>query len=104
MINNDIGVDITINDMEGSRSSGAKNTNRILRSTQKRPLFPKRDEVIRNKNNLKGKTSALSENVTKERYTLYHRCGGGPYCSQMEGRITVIPVYSGHAIAAGTWL
>ena len=99
IINHDIGVHISIDDIERSRRLGARNTHRMLRSTQERPRpiifrfssFRKRMEVFKNKRNLKGKSISLSENLTKDRYILYQkaiqRIGKGKVWTS-EGRVT----------------
>lgn len=97
-INNEVGVHISINDIERSHRLGPKKTSRVLRSTSDNPRpiilrfssFRKRDEVFRNKRKLKGKSISLSENLTKEKYTLYQeatrKLGKGKAWT-VEGRI-----------------
>lgn len=99
VINNDLGVNITIDDIERSHRLGPKNTQRILRSKHDRPRpiifrfssLRKRNEVFNNKRKLKGKRISLTENLTKDRYDLYQaavkKLGKGIVWT-VEGRIT----------------
>lgn len=98
VIENDLNINISINDIERSHRLGTKQSQRILRSTHEyvRPIicrfssFRKRKEVFGNKKKLKGKTISISENLTKTRYGIYQeaikRIGMGKVWT-MEGRI-----------------
>jgi hypothetical protein len=100
IVNNKIGVDLSVVDIERSHRLGVPKHQRVLRSSQSRtrprPIifrfssYRKRDEVFRKKKALKGEGISISENLTKSRYLLYQeairKLGLGKVWSQ-EGRI-----------------
>ena len=76
---NNIGIDITVHQIERSHRLGPINNHRNLRSVRVNPRpiilrfnsFRKRQEVFKAKRSLKGKKVSLSENLTKTRYEIY---------------------------------
>ena len=79
VINNDLGIDITVHEIERSHRLGPINNRRNLRSVRVNPRpiilrfnsFRKRQKVFKAKRSLKGKKVSLSENLTKQRYEIY---------------------------------
>ena len=79
VINNDLGIDITVHEIERSHRLGPINNRRNLRSARVNPRpiilrfnsFRKRQKVFKAKWSLKGKKVSLSENSTKQRYEIY---------------------------------
>lgn len=80
VINDLMGLsDITIDDIQRSHRLGPKTTRRNTRSANVKPRpiimkflnFRKRQLVFKNKSSLKGKKIAITENLTRIRYSLY---------------------------------
>ena len=79
IINNELGINITVNEIERSHRLGPINNQRNLRSVRinPRPIilrfnsFRKSQEVFKAKRALKGKQISLSENLTNHCYKIY---------------------------------
>ena len=78
-VTNDLGLNISRDDIQGSHQLGPKISKRNTKSTKifVRPIifrfvsYRKRKEVFKAKKLLKDKIVSLSENLTKSRYELY---------------------------------
>ena len=99
IVNKELGVILTKDDIQRSHRLGIKISQRVTRSARvrSRPIifrlssYRKRHEIYSNKRNLKGKPFTITENLTKHRYDLFKqaisRLGKGR-CWTVEGRIT----------------
>ena len=99
VINNELGVQLSLKEIQRSHRLGPKNTRRNRRNTKAniRPIIfkfmsnRKRQEVFKAKRNLKGKHVSIPENLTRARCELYRAAinkfsNGHVWTS--EGRIT----------------
>ena len=99
IINNQLDVPLTLDDIHRSHRVGPRSNQRVLRSSNQRPRpiifrlisFRKRQEIFKSKKKLKGQPFSITESLTKLRYDLYRksieRLGKGN-CWTVEGRIT----------------
>lgn len=84
IINKQLGVDITVNDIDRSHRIGKPDTNKKPKTRNNkektRPIIVKfvsyreRSNVFYNKRKLKGEPISISESLTPTRYKLYQKC------------------------------